>query len=303
VLSSQVKPSYNGPLPFDPTRRDSMKVDHYENFPVGSVLLPARLRPAVGVIYHFARGADDIADEGDASPKARHEGLATYRRGLDAIVAGQSPNPSGALFDSLAKVVSKHQLPIEPFYALLSAFDQDVDIKRYADFTALRDYTRRSADPVGQIMLHLFKAATVANVRDSDRICTSLQLINFWQDVAVDWDKDRIYLPREDMARYKVSEASIAAGLCDDPWRALMNQQISRARSMMADGSGLALRMPGRFGWELRLVVQGGLRILERIELSGYDVFRHRPTLSKVDWLVVAWRALRMRSRVPRASA
>ncbi|HSY27649.1 MAG TPA: squalene synthase HpnC, partial [Burkholderiaceae bacterium] len=170
-----------------------MSIDHYENFPVASILLPARLRPAVEAIYRFARNADDLADEGDASDEQRLAALSAYERALQRIEDGQTAE--SPLFDTLGKVIKDYALPLQPFRDLLSAFKQDVVTKRYASFTELLDYCRRSANPVGTLMLHLYGAATPDNLRDSDAICSALQLINFWQDAAVDWQKARIYLP------------------------------------------------------------------------------------------------------------
>jgi squalene synthase HpnC len=164
----------------------------------------------------------------------------------------------------------------------------------------LLDYCRRSANPVGRLMLHLYEAADAQNLNDSDAICSALQLINFWQDVVVDWRKARIYLPQEDMDRFGVSADAIADARVDAAWQALMRFEVERARGMMLSGAPLALRLPGRIGWELRLVVQGGLRILERIEAVGYDVFRRRPKLGPADWFVIAWRAMRMSSGLSR---
>ncbi len=271
-----------------------MAVDHYENFPVASILLPARLRPAVEIIYAFARSADDLADEGDASDEERLAALSAYEDGLDQIAAGRMP--STALFRDLAKVIADYQLPLQPFRDLLSAFKQDVVTKRYADFAALLDYCRRSANPVGTLMLHLYGAASEENLRDSDNICSALQLINFWQDVAIDIHKERIYLPQTDMQQFKVIEDHITTQQIDDAWRQLMQFEVDRARSMLLSGAPLALRLPGRIGWELRLVVQGGLRILECIETVDYDVFQRRPKLGKGDWLLLIWRAIRMKT-------
>jgi squalene synthase HpnC len=269
-----------------------MSVDHYENFPVASLLLPAGLRPAVEAIYAFARTADDIADEGNAGPGQRLAALDHYEDELDAIAAGKVRHER--LFLQLAQVVASHKLPLQPLRDLISAFKQDVTTVRYADFPALLDYCRRSADPVGRLMLHLYGAADEVNVRDSDAICSALQLINFWQDVAIDWQKARIYLPQDDLARFGIDEAQIAAGAVDARWRALMYFEVSRARTLLLSGAPLAKRLSGRVGWELRLVVQGGLRILEKIDAAGYDVFRQRPRLGKLDWLRMGWRALWM---------
>lgn len=272
-----------------------MSVNHYENFPVASILLPARLRPAVHAIYAFARSADDLADEGDAPPATRLEALRAYENELDRIERHEAAD--SVLFANLAGTIEAHQLPLAPFRDLLSAFRQDVRTTRYVTFDALLDYCRRSANPVGTLMLHLYGAATDANIRDSDAICSALQLINFWQDVALDWGKSRIYLPLEDMERFGVTERHLEAGLPDDDWRRLMRFEVDRARALMASGMPLALRMPGRIGWELRLIVQGGFRILERIESVDYDVFRHRPQLGSADWLRMAWRAARMKNQ------
>lgn len=274
-----------------------MPVDHYENFPVASLLLPARLREPVEAIYAFARGADDIADEGDAPAATRIARLDDYRGELAAIGRGEEPRDAelAPVFRRLARAVRLHELPLHYCRDLLDAFAQDVVKTRYADFAELQDYCRRSANPVGRLLLHLYRAATADNLSLSDRICTSLQLINFWQDVAIDWRKARIYLPQDDMARFGVTESHLADGRCDEAFRALMQFQVQRARAMMLAGAPLATRLPGRIGWELRLVVQGGLRILERIEAAGYDVFRQRPTLGRRDWLRLAWRALRYR--------
>lgn len=271
-----------------------MAIDHYENFPVASLLLPAPLRQPVQVIYAFARSADDLADEGDASPETRLASLEAYEAELARIQAREPATMP--LFQQLADVIEQHTLPLQPFRDLLSAFKQDVVTKRYADFPALLDYCRRSADPVGILMLHLYGKADETNLRDAHAICSALQLINFWQDVAIDWQKERIYLPIEDRQRFGVTEQQIADGMMNAAWHALMQFEITRTRNMMLGGAALALRLPGRIGWELRLVVQGGLRILEKIEAVQHDVFRQRPTLNKADWLRILWRALWMRT-------
>lgn len=272
-----------------------MSVDHYENFPVASVLLPRHLREPVEAIYAFARSADDIADEGEAMPEDRLAGLATYQRELDGIAAGVLPTVP--MFARLAHNIATYGLPIQLFRDLLDAFAQDVVKKRYTDFPEVLDYCRRSANPVGRLLLHLYGEATEANLRRSDAVCSALQLINFWQDVAVDWRKDRVYLPQDSLARFGVSEEQIASGLPTPEFRSLMAFEVARARAMMLDGAPLALALPGRIGLELRMIVQGGLRILEKIEAVDYDVFARRPTLGKPDWLVLVWRALWMNDR------
>jgi squalene synthase HpnC len=263
---------------------------HYENFPVASLLLPRRLRPAVLAIYRFARGADDIADEGDALPAARLAGLAAYGRALDAIAAGAPP--ADPPFGELATIIARHSLPLEPFRDLLSAFGQDVTTQRYATFIALTDYCRRSANPIGRLLLHLYEAATPANLAWSDAICTALQLVNFWQDVAPDWQKGRVYLPQEDLARFGVAEAQIATASVDERWRALLAFETARARALLESGRPLTRNLPWRLAVELAGVIAGGHRILDAIDASGADVFRRRPRLQRLDWAIVAMHAL-----------
>jgi squalene synthase HpnC len=266
-----------------------MGVDHYENFPVASLLLPAPLRAPVRAIYRFARHADDIADEGDAAPDTRLAQLAALDAELDRIGAGQ---PSA--WPDLAAAVARHGLSLQLLRDLLSAFAQDVRVKRYEDYDALLDYCRRSANPVGRLLLQLFRREEPLLLAHSDSICSGLQLVNFWQDVAVDWRKDRIYLPRVELRRFGVDEAQIAAQRADARWSAMLGAQVGRARAMLLSGAPLARALGGRIGWELRLVVQGGLRIAEKIDAVAGDVFRHRPVLGTADWALMTARALRM---------
>ncbi len=252
--------------------------------------MPARLRAAVGVIYRFARSADDYADEGDALPAERLASLQAYRSELDRIASSRSPET--ALFADVARIVRDHELPLAPFYDLLSAFSQDVIKARYASFEELLDYCSRSANPVGRLMLHLFGAADAPNLRQSDAICSSLQLINFWQDVAIDWKKDRVYLPLDEMAHFGVTEAHIGQALSDTAWRELITFQMDRTRSMMMSGAPLGRELPGRFGLEIRITVRGGLAILDKLESANCDMFRHRPVLRWHDWPFLFLRAL-----------
>lgn len=273
-----------------------MPVDHYENFPVASILLPKRLRPAVEAIYAFARSADDLADEGDAAPEERLAALTAYEDGLARIEQGGTDH--APMFERLAQVVREFELPLKPMYDLLSAFKQDVLVSRYQTYDALLDYCARSANPVGLLMLHLYGAADEENVRDSDAICTALQLINFLQDVAIDLHKERIYIPLEDLNRHAISPAALDHISARPRWRSLMRFEVHRARALLLSGAPLALRLPGRIGFELRMVVQGGLRILDAIEAAEYDVFLHRPKLSKRDWMGILWASLRMKKRL-----
>ncbi len=250
-----------------------VSVAHYENFPVASLLLPARLRTPVEVIYRFARSADDVADEGDDPPAARLAKLEAHRGEIE-------------------RIVREHGLPRGPFGDLLDAFAQDVTKARYADYAELLEYCRRSANPVGRLLLHLFKRTSETDLRQSDAICTALQLINFWQDAAIDYAKGRIYLPQDEMRAHGVSERHLAEARCDGAWRALMAFQVQRTRALMLAGAPLGRSLPGRVGLEIRATVHGGLRILEKIERAGYDVFRRRPVLRWFDWPLVAARAL-----------
>ncbi|MGP1676211.1 MAG: squalene synthase HpnC [Burkholderiales bacterium] len=267
-----------------------MSVGHYENFPVASVLLPAPLRYPVAVIYRFARSADDFADEGDLPASQRLAQLDDYRQGLKRLELGIAPED--ALFSELAKIVREYRLPLQLFHDLLDAFAQDVVKKRYADYAELMDYCRRSADPVGRLLLHLFNAASERNFEQSDAICSSLQLINFWQDVEIDWRKDRIYLPQDEMRRFGVTERLIANGDASEPWQALMRFQVERARALIKSGAPLGRTLPGRIGLEIRTIVQGGLRILEKIDKAEGDVYHHRPVLRTYDWPLLLFRAL-----------
>jgi squalene synthase HpnC len=277
-----------------------MDVDQHENFPIASVLLPKALRTPVGIIYQVVRTAADIADEGDWSATERHARLADFRAGLDAIAQRRAAPVHALLFGKLAGVIAQYKLPLEPFYDLLDGCAQDIDTNRYADRAALVDYCRRSAHPVGHLMLHLIGAATPRNLADADAICTASQLISFWLDVAADWKRQRLYLPQADLRRFGVTEAQIADGVVDDVWRALMAHQVAFVRATLVRGAPLALRMPGRLGIELCGAVHAGLRFLERIERADYDVFRERPVLNLFDWCVVAARTLTMQLQARR---
>jgi len=267
-----------------------MSVGHYENFPVASLLLPAQLRYPVSVIYRFARTADDFADEGDLPAAERLAQLDAYRQELTRLKAGAAPQQS--LFVELQQVVHRYRLPLQLFHDLLDAFSQDVVKSRYADFPDLSEYCRRSANPVGRLLLYLFDAVTEENLQYSDAICSSLQLINFWQDVEIDWRKDRVYLPQDEMRRFCVTERHIANRDVSAQWQALMRFQVQRARELIQTGAPLGRALPGRIGLEIRTIVQGGLRILEKIDKAEGDVYHHRPVLRTYDWPLLLLRAL-----------
>jgi squalene synthase HpnC len=268
----------------------TMGVGHYENFPVASLLLPARFRHPIAVIYRFARTADDFADEGTDDAATRLRNLQDFRDRLDAIERGEMP--ADALFAQIAAIRAEYRLPLQLFRDLLDAFAQDVVKTRYADFAELLDYCRRSANPVGRLLLHVFDAASAENMQHSDSICTSLQLINFWQDVAIDFANGRVYLPQDDLTRCGVAESRLAAADTGGGFRDLMRFEVQRARTMMLEGAPLGGWLPGRIGLEIRTIVQGGLRILEKIEAVNFDVFRRRPVLGAWDWPLLLARAL-----------
>ncbi len=277
-----------------------VSVDHYENFPVASWLCPPALRPAVSAIYWFARTADDIADEGVASPAERLAQLADYRSALKACIDGHSsPQRWPAVFGPLGPVIRATGLPTACLFDLISAFEQDTRQRRWRDRAELLDYCSRSANPVGRMLLHLYGVHDPRALQRSDAVCTALQLINFWQDLGVDVKRGRLYLPLTDCARHGVPPEAVLDGVDSAALRRLVADAVAWARAMMLEGAPLVHQVPGRAGWELRGVVQGGLRILDKIEASGHDSLRHRPRLRAWDVLPMAWGAWRMRPARP----
>lgn len=266
-----------------------MGVGHYENFPVASVLLPARLRRPIAAIYRFARTADDLADEGDVPAEDRLRALAELDQQVTRLENGQTPDD--ALFRELDAAIRAHGLPFGYFHDLLSAFSQDCVKTRYREFDELQDYARRSANPVGRLLLHLFGETGADAFRWSDLICSSLQYINFWQDVEIDVRKQRIYLPLEDMKRFGVDESDIARCIATDRFKALLRFQVERTRAMLHEGAALGRLLRGRAGLEIRTIVAGGDTILQKIIEADYDVFRFRPMLRTPDWLPMLYRA------------
>jgi squalene synthase HpnC len=266
-------------------------IDHYENFPVASVLLPARLRAPIEVIYRFAREADDIVDEGNAPPHERLQALDTRLLELDRIARGEVPELP--LYQELAQRIAEHRLPLQPLRDLLDAFRQDLTKTRYADFGELMHYCRRSANPIGRLLLHLYGETAPRSIAMSDGICSALQLINFLQDVDSDYrDRGRIYLPQDEMTRFGISDQDIAARNASPAWRRLMNFQRDRARRLLQAGAPLGRVLRGRIGLELRAIVMGGDRVLEKLHAADGDVFGPRPVLRGLDWPLVFWRAL-----------
>lgn len=263
---------------------------HYENFPVASIVLPRRLRKPIRAIYAFARAADDIADEGDLTPAERHAGLDSFRSNLHALERGEIPKDP--IFSALAEAIQEYDLPYAPFHDLLDAFSQDVDKTRYANFGEVMAYCRKSANPIGRLLLKLYGDDDQRHLAWSDGICASLQLINFLQDVAIDYKKGRIYLPQDEMAKFGISERQIAAGRVDALWQQFMKTQIERTRRMLAAGAPLGAALKGRIGLEMRLIILGGSRILEKLHATQGDMFHHRPALGFTDWLYMLRGAL-----------
>ncbi|WP_200222390.1 squalene synthase HpnC [Rubrivivax gelatinosus] len=273
-----------------------MSVDHYENFPVASVLCPPALRPAVVAVYHFARTADDIADEGDAPAAQRHAALAAFRAELQSIERGAAPGPRWApVFGPLAAAIERYGLPPHWLHRLLDAFVQDVDNPAYADRGQILRYCSRSADPVGRLLLHLYGVHDAESERRADAICTGLQLANFWQDLGLDASRGRVYLPHDELAAAGITLDDVLARRDTPALRCLVRELCDWAESLLRGGAPLALDVPGRAGWELRLVVQGGLRVLEKIARMDHATISARPTLGATDLPVLLWRAATMR--------
>ena len=266
-------------------KRQSMQlmsnIDHYENFPVASWLCPANLRPAILALYHFARTADDLADEGNAPAHHRLDDLGEYRADLESCLAGLN-TPSvrwSHVFTPLQKIVQQFHLPAQPMFELLDAFEQDVVYtsagQGYRNRAELLDYCRRSANPVGRLVLHLYGVTDQTALSQSDAICTALQLINFWQDREIDLSRGRDYLPQGHD----------------------LQEELQFARQLMNQGVPLVDRIQGRGGWELRAVVQGGLCILDKLETrltTENTSSASRPVLKKTDFIRIVWRCIRM---------
>ncbi len=270
-----------------------------ENFPVASWLCPPRLRPPVAAIYWFARTADDLADEGSAAANERLAALDAFAADLAACGRGEPVSARWPqVFEPLRDAIAAFGLPQPQLAALLSAFRQDVIKTReragYADRAELLDYCSRSANPVGRLLLHLYGVAEPPALAQSDCICTALQLANFWQDLGVDVPRGRFYLPAADCVAHCIDPRQPGTWAAHPALPQLTRELVAWARETMLRGAPLAGRVPGRAGWELRLVVQGGLRILDRIAAGGFDTFRSRPRLHRFDTVPLLWRALLM---------
>lgn len=276
-----------------------MAQSHYENFPVASVFLPEYLREPISLIYSFARQADDFADEGDLSIEKRLALLNDFREELDLLRAYIKPKT--AFFVPLGVLIKAKKLPYEPFYDLLNAFSQDVTKTRYADYDEVLDYCKRSANPIGRLLLHLYGKYTPEYVRLSDNICTALQIINFLQDIAIDFKKNegkqRIYLCQDEMAAFGISEQQIqtfvdGVQVADTNWQQFLLFNLSRVKALLYAGKPLGRKLNGRIGFEMRMIIAGGERIISKINAVNGDVFQHRPTLKPWDWCLIFCKAL-----------
>ena len=261
---------------------------HYENFPVASVLVPSAIRPHVCAVYAFARQADDFADEAEFEGQ-RIARLDDWRTRLQACAKEEVTDPT---FAALGHTIRCFDMPLTPFLDLLSAFRQDVEVARYVDFPQLLDYCRRSADPVGRIVLWLFGYRDGQRQDWSDAICSALQMANFWQDVAVDAKKQRIYLPQDDMRRFGVTEDDVLAGRVTDAYRDLLAFQVARTRGLFQQGRPLCQQVNGRLGLELKVTWLGGMGILDAIENARFDTLSDRPVHRSADWLKLLANAL-----------
>jgi len=272
---------------------------HYENFPVASCFLPEYLREPIALIYSFARQADDFADEGDLTIEQRLNLLNGFRDELDLLQA--YIEPKSAFFVALGQMIRARKLPFSPFYDLLDAFSQDVTKTRYADYEDVLDYCTRSANPIGCLLLHLYQQATPENIAYSNHICSALQLINFLQDIAIDFKKNegkqRIYLCQDELQAFGISEQTIRAYVnatqpVDDYWQQFMHFNLRRTHALLSAGKPLGKILKGRIGFEMRMIIAGGERIIHKISAVNGDVFNHRPKLNYLDWAIVFSKAL-----------
>ena len=276
---------------------ESLARAHYENFPVASRLLPAAMRPHVAAIYAFARIADDMADEGDLAPSERLAALDGWEARLVAVTGGR-PDPGGPhapVFEAIRQTVRACDLPTTLLTDLISAFRQDVTVRRYATWASLLDYCRRSANPVGRLVLRIAGYRDAALDAASDDVCTALQLTNFWQDLKIDSKKGRLYVPAEVLSACSAREEDLAAASLTPEWRAALEQCARRTRTLFASGRTVCDGVRGRLMWELRATWLGGTRILDKLEDVQYDVFAHRPVLRASDAIGIAWRMLTWR--------
>ncbi len=266
---------------------------HYENFPVASHLLPARMRPHVAAVYAFARLADDMADEGDRPAADRLADLDAWDACLNAAALGavQRGEPHAEVFLALRHTIDECRLPVELLHDLISAFKQDVIVTRYATWDEVMDYCRRSANPVGRLVLRIAGYNRAELDAASDAVCTALQLTNFWQDLEIDWARGRLYVPASIWKAAGALESDLSARRLTPAWRAALTDVAGRTRDLFQAGAPVADGVRGRLRWELRATWLGGSRILDKLEAAGFDVFATRPALAAKDVPAILWRA------------
>lgn len=256
---------------------------HYENFPVASRLLPAAMRPHIAAIYAFARRADDFADEPGIAAAERIRLLDQWEHWLVTGAPHEAGNDATEIFTALSATIERFALPVQLFRDLLSAFRQDVAVHRYETWDQLADYCRRSANPVGRLVLRVAGYDDAALDTSSDALCTALQLTNFWQDVERDWQNGRLYVPAEETRRAGALERDLALRRITPEWRTALEQSTRRTRALFGAGRHVCDGVHGRLGWELRLTWLGGSRILDKLEAAGFDIFNRRPTIGSAD--------------------
>jgi len=268
--------------------------EHYENFPVASRLLPSRMRPHIAAVYAFARLADDMADEGTRPAEDRLADLDAWERRLEAAVDGDPPPPGAhaEVFVALRETMHVCRLPARLFHDLLSAFRQDVTTTRYQTWEEVLDYCRRSANPVGRLVLRVAGHEDGSLDRASDAVCTALQLANFWQDLAIDWRKGRLYVPASIWQAAGAREADLDTGVLTPAWRSALADVTIRTRALFAAGRPVCDAVRGRLRYELRATWLGGTTILDKLEAADYDAFARRPRLTKADAPRIVWRTL-----------
>ncbi len=256
--------------------------DHYENFPVASFLIPKYYRKDVAIVYWFARTADDLADEGNVDSEKRLTELNNFENEFTKSLKGETENLN---FNLLAKTITEKKLSIKHFYDLLSAFKQDAAKKEYDNFDEVLDYCKRSANPVGRILLELFKIYDEDAIISSDKICTALQLTNFYQDTKIDLEKDRNYYPQDELKTFNVTKNMFELKQNNHNIKALVKHNVQRAQALFDEGKYLLKYLNGRFKLEIKWTIAGGEKILEKIRKNDYDVFSQRQKLTKVDFI------------------
>ncbi|VAW93589.1 Squalene synthase [hydrothermal vent metagenome] len=258
--------------------------NHYENFPVASWLLPAKIRKPISAIYAFARTADDIADEGTASNDERLKQLDEMAQKLDMIRYGKAIDDP--VFIALADTIENFDLPVSLLHDLLTAFRMDVTVHRYQSFEALLDYCKYSANPIGQLLLHLFNSVSVQNIAYSDAVCSALQIINFLQDIEQDYvEQGRIYLPLNELEKFSLDETTIRDKILSQELRLLIDSLLVKVQQMLDFGKPLGQVLPGRVGFEIKLTVVSANRIIQKLSSHRTDVF----TRPRLKWQDALW--------------